>query len=522
MNFRNLSIVRGGVLLVILAALSPVSLSVTLAQSDTPDFAAIDAYVAGQVKDLNLPGLAMGIVHGDQIVHLQSFGIADPSGRPVTPQTPFMLASLTKSFTAVAIMQLVEAGQVELDAPVQDYLPWFRMADVDASARITVRHLLNHTSGISRLSGNSFLPTDDPRVPSPETYIRGLSSATLAHPVGEVPEYSNANYAILGLIVEAVSGESYEQYVQEHIFVPLDMQRSFFSEEEARQHEMATGYQMRFDSPIPVDLPFPYAIEAAGGIISTAEDMSHYLVTYLNQGQYGAATLLSPAGMSQLWQPPSYIPLDDHSNYAMGWTIDVPYDIPGNDHSGSSGSFHSHMAVSPETGWGVVILVNADHLLLMTQPIEQMTWSVIGLLLNQPVPQSTAITRVIFVATFIIAVLQLLSLIWGLFRLRRWVRHPESRPHGLWQMIWRIVVPILLNLLVAYIFLIGLPQFAGLPFAAVMFYIPDWGYGFVLGGLLAFGWTIWGITAFAVLYRHRGIRPLESGNLQPSTSQMVS
>ena len=124
MNFRNLSIVRGGVLLVILAALSPVSLSVTLAQSDTPDFAAIDAYVAGQVKDLNLPGLAMGIVHGDRIVHLQSFGIADPSGRPVTPQTPFMLASLTKSFTAVAIMQLVEAGQVELDAPVQDYLPW--------------------------------------------------------------------------------------------------------------------------------------------------------------------------------------------------------------------------------------------------------------------------------------------------------------------------------------------------------------------------------------------------------------
>ncbi|MBI1277589.1 MAG: serine hydrolase [Anaerolineaceae bacterium] len=500
MNVRKVS-ARVMVGIVFLTAVFVAGLPVTIAQSSTPDFAAIDAFVESSMKSANLPGLELGIVHGDNVVHLQSFGIADPSGRPVTPQTPFMVASLTKSFTAVAIMQLVEAGQVELDAPVRRYLPWFRLADDDASTRITLRHLLNHTSGISRLTGVRFLPVDNPRVLSPETYVRGLSDVKLSHPVGEVPEYSNANYAILGLVVEAVSGISYEQYLNENIFTPLAMTNTFLSEQEARQHGMATGYQMRFDQPFPVDLPFPYAIEAAGGIISTAEDISHYLIPYLNKGKYGANVLLSPDSIAQLWQAPTYIPRDEHSNYALGWTTDVPYEISGNDHSGSSGSFHSHMAVSSDNGWGVVILTNADHLLLMTQPIESMTWKVMGMLVNQPVQDNVPFTRILFWLTFLIVAIQLVTLIRGAFRLRRWNRNLESRPHGLGQVLVRIILPVVLNLLVAYIFLVGLPQFAGLRFETLLVYIPDWGLGFVLGGLLAAGWMGWGIVGIVILLR---------------------
>src|SRR5688572_20038176 len=99
-----------------------------------PDFAALDAYIQAQMKYLHVPGLALGIVRGVTIVHLKGFGIADPSGRPVTPQTPFIIGSVSKSFTALAIMQLVEGGQLELDAPAQRYIPWFRVADPDASA----------------------------------------------------------------------------------------------------------------------------------------------------------------------------------------------------------------------------------------------------------------------------------------------------------------------------------------------------------------------------------------------------
>ncbi|MCL4248000.1 MAG: beta-lactamase family protein [Anaerolineae bacterium] len=519
MDFRTLSRMRGAVLLMLVTVLITSSPQPIRAQTDEPDFAAIDAQVEVQMQALNLPGLALGIVHNDQIVHLRTFGSADPSGRAVTPQTPFALASLTKSFTALAIMQLVEAGQVELDAPVQRYLPWFTLADANAAAQIKVRHLLNHTSGISRLTGNYLLPTTDYRVPDPESYIRGLSSAELAHPVGETPEYSNANYAILGLIVEAASGTSYEQYVTVHILTPLDMVHSTFSVDAAQQDDMATGHQMQFDRPVPVDLTFPYAFVAAGGLISTTEDMSHYLIAYLNQGRYGDETLLSPEGVAQLWTPPDYIPLDAQSNYAMGWVADAPYADSGVDHSGSHSAFHSHMAVSPESGWGIVILVNADHLLLLTQPIELMTWGVIRALEGQPLPESPYITRVLFVSTFVIAALQLAFLVWGVFRLRRWSRDPARRPHGVRQVTLRIVLPILLNLLVAYVFLIGLPAFVGLPFAAVMTYIPDWGYGLVAGGALALGWLIWDVATVVVLRTSRAAQPADVRELRAVPGQ---
>jgi CubicO group peptidase (beta-lactamase class C family) len=127
----------------------PAAAAASTPGNGAPDLAAIDRYVEAQRRATRLPGLALGIVHGDRVVHLRGFGAADPSGRPVTPQTPFLLASTTKSLTALAVMQLAEAGKVDLDAPVQRYLPWFRLADPAASARITVRHLLNQTSGLA-------------------------------------------------------------------------------------------------------------------------------------------------------------------------------------------------------------------------------------------------------------------------------------------------------------------------------------------------------------------------------------
>lgn len=106
-----------------------------------PDFTAIDRYVEKQMDETRMPGVALGIIKGDEIVHLKGFGEADSSGTAVTAQTPFIIGSMSKSFTALAIMQLVEDGKVELDAPVQRYLPWFRVADEEASRRIAVRHL---------------------------------------------------------------------------------------------------------------------------------------------------------------------------------------------------------------------------------------------------------------------------------------------------------------------------------------------------------------------------------------------
>src|SRR5215216_6724672 len=109
-----------------------------------------------------VPGAALVIVQGNQIVHLKAFGIADADGRPVTPQTPFFTGSTGKSFTALAIMQLVEAGKIKLDAPVQTYLPWFRAADETASALITVRQLLNQVGGLPQSIGQEQIANTDP------------------------------------------------------------------------------------------------------------------------------------------------------------------------------------------------------------------------------------------------------------------------------------------------------------------------------------------------------------------------
>ena len=178
------------------------------AQGTPASFDEIDEYINARMEELGIPGAALVIVQGDQIVHLKGFGVADGSGRPVTPQTPFFTGSTGKSITALAIMQLVEAGKIELDAPVQTYLPWFRVADVKASEVITVRQLLNMTSGIPKSIGQEQLAITDLSDSAIENNVRALVEVELIAPPGERFEYSNANYGTLGMIIQAVTGQS--------------------------------------------------------------------------------------------------------------------------------------------------------------------------------------------------------------------------------------------------------------------------------------------------------------------------
>jgi CubicO group peptidase (beta-lactamase class C family) len=295
------------------AAAAPAS-----AANGSPDMAAIDRYVESEMEAQRIPGLALGIVHGDDVAHLQGFGRADRSGSEVTPQTPFLIGSVTKSFTALAIMQLSEAGKVKLDAPVQRYLPWWRVADAAASEQITVRHLLHQVSGLSRATGNAYATSGDTTAAGLEKRVRALRSAALTAPVGKTWQYSNANYWTLAVIVQAASGQSYESYVQRHIFDPLQMANSFTSQTEAEQHGLPAGHRYWFGFPMAADLPFDRGGLGAGGLSSSAEDMTRYLSIYVNGGQYGATALVSPAGTAELQQPAVPTGMAGVS-YAMGW-----------------------------------------------------------------------------------------------------------------------------------------------------------------------------------------------------------
>ena len=211
----------------------------------------------------HIPGLALGVVRGGEVVYLKGYGIAGPDGRAVTPQTPFILGSTSKSFTALAVMQLVEAGKIDLDAPVTSYLPWFRTADITASNQITVRNLLNQDSGLGVYAGRQGLADNDQSSTALEQGVRQLAGLQLSQPVGKAFEYSNVNYTILGLIVQAVSGKPYEEYVQSEIFAPLDMTHSAAAITDPTAKDIASGYRYWFYWPVAFDAPYPTPDDAS-------------------------------------------------------------------------------------------------------------------------------------------------------------------------------------------------------------------------------------------------------------------
>ncbi|MCB0112029.1 MAG: beta-lactamase family protein, partial [Caldilineaceae bacterium] len=145
----------------------------------------IDAYIQARMEAANIPGLALGVVYGDQVVYLKGYGVAGPDGRAVTPQTPFVPGSTSKSFTALAVMQLVEAGKIDLDTPVTKYLPWFRTRDAAASTQITVRNLLYQTSGLPTYAGRQGFTDNDQRSLALENGVRALASVQLSQPAGQ-------------------------------------------------------------------------------------------------------------------------------------------------------------------------------------------------------------------------------------------------------------------------------------------------------------------------------------------------
>src|SRR6266699_3289215 len=303
--------------LLALLALPFTVLSAAAAHSNEPDIARIDAYVSEQVQANHIRGAALRLVHNDQIVHPRGLGEPPQRGRAATPQPPSILASVSKSFTALAIMQLVEAGKVKLDAPVQRYLPWFRVADPVASARITLRHLLYHTSGIP----SSACSTEQVTM-TLEQFVRSLGTVVLERAVGSHYNYCSANYDVLGLIVQTVSGQSYASYVQQHIFAPLQMHDSFASEQEARHDGLAQGYRWLFGVPVPFDLYEAFNVPA-GFLVSSAGEMTHYLVAQMNGGRFGSATVLSPAGIATMHAPGVALPpggvQEATGSYGMGW-----------------------------------------------------------------------------------------------------------------------------------------------------------------------------------------------------------
>lgn len=480
-----------------LVALPPLAVTAGQPATTAPDFAAIDQYVESEMQATGVPGLALGIVRGDQIVHLRGFGDADESGRPVTPETPFIMASVGKSFTALAVMQLVEAGQLDLDAPVQRYLPWFRVADPNASARITVRHLLNQTSGLSKLTSLTSAYTKDLGEGALERAVRGLRNADLTAPVGQTFQYSNLNYSTLGLIVQTVAGQPYEEYLHEHIFAPLDMDNSFASPEDAHRHGLATGHSFWFGLSRPTPAKDLYTritnrgALPAGLISSSADDMAHYLIAQLGDGNYRGESILSAAGIAQLHRPA--VDINDTDSYAMGWVVTDAETSGGGImrtvwHDGGTGDFHAEMTLVPEGQWGVVLLMNGENGLEIER-IEAVANGVVAQLMGvPPAPAPFPESKTTLFVLVAVLVLQVLGIVRSAVLLRRWRLRPAHRPRGAWALARRVALPLMLGLAWALLCLNVLPAQQGANLALLR--QSDIGLILLASGGIALFWSL--------------------------------
>jgi CubicO group peptidase (beta-lactamase class C family) len=473
--------------------------------SNTYPLDAIDSYLEEQMRRLHIPGAMLAIVAGDQIVHMRGFGQSRPGGEVPTAQTPFFIGSVTKSFTALAVMQLVEAGKVDLDAPVQHYLPWFRIADHQASAQITVRHLLNQTSSLPMLAGLLPLVDFDDRMDATEHQVRALSELKITRPVGSACEYSNLNYNILGLVIEAASDETYTDFIQKHIFAALEMNHSYTTKAAAQQNGLAVGYRHWFSWPFPSPgLPVPRGSLPSGQLISCAEDMAHYLVAHLNGGRYGDQQLLSSTSIDQMHHGEHELIMFGMSGgyYGMGWfDIDLGQ-TKTISHGGNVPDFSAFISLIPGQKRGLVLLLNADPYGL--PPISgEVGMNLTALLAgHQPSPIQLDFIQWIMRMLPLIPLFQLMGVISTLGKLRRWREEPEPKSTQGRMLVQHVLLPLIPDLSLAaglgYLRSSGLLRYFDL-------YLPDLAWVARISGNLAANWAILrtGLTTSFLWKHHR-------------------
>lgn len=382
----------------------------TSGASAADDFAEIDQRAREALESNDVVGLAYAIVKDGRVVHERGLGMTAKGGSPVTPDTPFQLGSMSKAFTAVAVLALVDQKRLDLDAPVRRYLPWFEVSDV-----ITLRHLANHTSGIPRDA--------DPAggdVTTLDLRVRHIAHAELDAQVGERHAYASANYQVLGRIVEEVSGSWFGGVVQKRIFSPLHMKHSFVDWSVAVNDSPALGHRYWFGFPRVALLPHESDRLPTASLLASAHDLALFELALLRRDP----ALLSRASFDELFHPTARI--DETTSYAMGWRVGTIAGERAIHHGGILPHYRGKMVMLPDRGIGVVVLTNTASL-LGTPTSHRLADDIAKLLVGQSPKRTFLSLRRIHVFADIFAALIVVTVVRELVRLRRFRREAKAR-----------------------------------------------------------------------------------------------
>jgi len=393
----------------------------------------VEHVLAEQLDDSGVSGGAFAVVTQGGV---DARGVGSAGGdREVAADTPFVIGSATKSFTALAVMQLVDAGRVDLDAPVREYVPELELADAQRVNDITVRHRLQQTSGLDDLAGGRLLASAADGTPL--AAIAELKDAELASTPGETWLYANANYVLAGLVVERASGLGYGDYVQREIFTPLGMTHSSASTDPAGSDVLADGHRFWFGFPLATEPTRRDATLAAGYLISTAEDLGRYLSLYLTDGIGPDGTrIVSADGVRTLLKagPEAHLgpwAQGQDSRYAMGWFVGGPWGEDAIFHPGNTPDTTTMLTLFRDRGVAVATVVNAgNELPVPGNPFiaDRITRNVVHAALGQPVLDLPSMWR--FYLAFDLVVLLLFgAAAWGLQRAARTAKSPSPSRH---------------------------------------------------------------------------------------------
>ncbi len=320
----------------------------------------IDDYVIQQMTDENIPGLAVVVVQGEEIIYLKGFGVtslSDPS--PITPQTIFDLASISKSFTALGVLLLRDDGLIDLDAPVQQYLPDFQLDDPQA-ADITVRQLLNQTSGLpGNLSAPLIFQQGEDEF---KAMVDAVNRLRLNRPPGSSFEYADINYCLLGALIERVTGITFEEYMEQKIFTPLGLDNTTLYPDKAAELDRADGHQPMYGQVIARNVSIYRSALPAGWVMSSAEDMGKWLIAHLNRGYTAEGQIFPAADIEECHTIATQFEENGkETGYGMGWFISYGSDdVSLIWHGGDTPNFTTDMFLLPDYQMGVVVLVNSQ------------------------------------------------------------------------------------------------------------------------------------------------------------------
>jgi len=338
------------------AAADALDAGVNAVDSDAA-ISAISRFIQRQMAEHDLPAVSIALVEDQKPVWASGFGFADPvAKKPATADTVYRVGSVSKLFTDIAIMQLVEQGKADLDAPVTNYLPDFHPRNPFGKA-ITLRELMCHRSGLVREPpvGNYF----DPNGPSLAATIASLNSTELVYPPATHTKYSNAAIATVGYVLERLQGERFPAYLKRVVLDPMGLRGSSFEPTTQVEKELAKGYMWTIDGRTFQAPTFQLGISPAGCMYTTVTDLGRFIKVLLAGGLGPGGQVLKPSTLEQMWTPQLTAP-GQKGGFLIGFHLG---DLDGHrlvGHDGAIYGFATTLTVLPEEKLGVVVVTTKD------------------------------------------------------------------------------------------------------------------------------------------------------------------